>query len=120
MNWQDRITQASRGTQTGAIVACALKREIPAPHYIGRASVTSDGFLMCSCAAANGAHHMGAFVGSLSDLIENCVKLSKHVKLTVHEQAEFCDSMVEWIDGLSDYSNGRDKLRRALTWKKAA
>jgi hypothetical protein len=114
MNWKEKAIAATRGTQLGAIMACALDQEIPAPHFNGKASVTSDGFLMCNFTRANGEQHMGALVGAYNDLERNAIGLAAHLKLTDGERREFTDALVGWIG--VDYSGGAAKrLRDALT-----
>lgn len=107
MSWQDKAIAATNGSHFGAVLACALGREIPAPHFNGKASVTSDGFVMCSFTGSDGRDHMGAFVGSLSDLERNSVGLAKHLELSAVERAEFADALLKWIG--NDYSRGAVK-----------
>jgi hypothetical protein len=101
--WKDRAAIATRGTQLGAIIAAMLGRDIPAPCFAGRASVTSDGFVMASFIDARGVGRPGAFVGSLSDLTSNLAGLSRHLKLSPEERAELATVATAWI--ASDWSN---------------
>jgi hypothetical protein len=112
MNWQDKAEAATRGTQLGAIIAAALGREIEAPCFHGKASVTSDGFVMCDFTDKSGNGHMGAFVGSMSDLIRNAGGLADHLKLDAAERAEFYEAIKNWIS--LDYSASAAGLRRAI------
>lgn len=43
-----KILSATRSTQLGAILACAMSDDSynEGPHFVGRASVTSDGYFM--------------------------------------------------------------------------
>jgi hypothetical protein len=115
MNWQDKAQAATRGTQLGAIIACALGREIDGPRFHGKASVTSDGFVMCSFTGADGREHMGAFVGSLSDLTRNAGGLADHLKLSAEEREAFYDAIKEWI--ALDYHGSLTQLRAAIIGK---
>lgn len=112
MKWQDKAEAATRGTQLGAIIACTLNREIDAPSFNGKASVTSDGFVMCNFTDKNGGNHMGAFVGSLADLAHNCSGLADHLKLSDDEREAFYDTMKNWIG--VDYHGSLTKLRSAI------
>jgi hypothetical protein len=65
--------------------------------FVGQASVTSDGFVTCSFIDARGNSHLGAFVGSISDLDENIARLEKHLKLTAGEIEELNAAVAGWI-----------------------
>ena len=69
--WKDRALAATRGTQLGAIIACSLSLPRSSPMFNGKASITSDGFVMCDFTDTAGVTHMGAFVGAVSDLNRN-------------------------------------------------
>jgi hypothetical protein len=97
MNWKQKSLAATRGTQFGAIVACALGEKIPAPHFRGRPSITSDGFVMCDFVDRNGDGHMGAFVGALSDVERNTKGLAAHLKLSEVECAEYAAAIGGWL-----------------------
>ena len=103
-NWKERAIAATRGTQLGAIIACALGEKVEAPCFNGKASITSDGFIMANFTGADGRGHMGAFVGSASDLVRNTLGLADHLKLSKEERAELFSSVRNWI--ATDYSNG--------------
>lgn len=102
--WQDRAKAATKGSRLGAMLHCALREEIPAPCFSGKASVTSDGYLMCGFTSSDGQYHPGAFAGDARDLSRNINELSKHLKLTTEEHVELLATFRAWI-GL-DYSNG--------------
>jgi hypothetical protein len=104
MNWKEKSLAATRGTKFGAVVACALNHETPAPCFSGKASVTSDKFVMCNYTDANGEGHMGAFVGSLDDIERNAVGLANHLKLSGDERSEYSAALASWI--ALDYSGG--------------
>lgn len=65
------IVEALAGSQIGAIVACALGVETPAPRFTSKAVVTSDGFLQANFVDRDGIARHSAFVGSYDDLKEN-------------------------------------------------
>jgi hypothetical protein len=94
--WQDRAMAATEGSRFGAIIASALGRQIPPPCFHGRATVTSDGFVICDFTDSDGNRHMGAFVGSWNDLQTNYVGLSRHLGLTQQEQGEFANTLEAW------------------------
>ena len=76
-----------------------------APRYNGRATVTSDGFIMCGFTDSNGSRHMGAFVGSYSDLENNLEGLSRFMKLTPAEKDYLLARVAGWI--ATDYRSKR-------------
>lgn len=81
--WREIAMQATRGTQLGAIVACALGRASGRPRFHGQAHVTSDGFVMCDFTDKEGRYHHGAFVGSMTDLLDNIAGLLAHLRAAV-------------------------------------
>ena len=95
--WKQRALAATRGSQFGAIVACALGEKIGAPYFVGRPSVTSDGYLMCNFVDNNGDGHMGAFVGSLTDVVRNTCGLADHLGLKGAERAEYVAAISRWV-----------------------
>lgn len=88
-------------SQFGAILACALDRNSenpsPFPRFEGKASVTSDGFAMCNFIDRNGQGHMGAFVGSVSDVKENARRLARHLQLGPRETLELIGAVNAWL-----------------------
>lgn len=104
LGWQDKILAATNGTQLGAIARCALGRNEPGqmPAFTGRASITSDGFVMCNFVDKEGRGHMGAFVGAVSDLRGNILGVATHLNLNETERAAWFKVMKEWI--AVDYS----------------
>lgn len=104
-DWKMRAIEVSAGTQTGAILAEAMRiggflasdESTSPPRYVGKASVTSDGFLMCNFIARNGDRHQGAFVGSADDLACNIAGLAKHLALSKEETSELAAIFKAWI-----------------------
>jgi len=113
MDWKEKSLLATRGTKFDAVIACVLGRDIPAPCFNGKASVTSDGFVMCSYTHNNnGERHMGAFVGSFNDIQRNAIGLADHLKLTDKERGEYAATLAGWIG--VDYYGAAIKLRNAI------
>jgi hypothetical protein len=104
VTWQDRLLSATKGTQTGAIAKCVLGRNVAQGlrQYLGKASITSDGFVMCSFVDSAGQEHMGAFVGSVDDLRRNVIGVADHLKLSDEEREAWYRACRAWI--ASDYS----------------
>lgn len=103
MDWKARAIAATRGTQFGAIIACAASVDRDAtPRFVGKAIVTSDGFVMCDFVDRNGNCHYGAFVGASTDLTGNVTGLTSHLKLSSDDAAALRDLIRGWIG--TDYS----------------
>jgi hypothetical protein len=96
--WQDKALAATNGSQLGAILACALGRERAPPCFHGKAVVTSDGFVQCSFTDRDGDPHLGAFVGSISDLDRNIEGLAEHLSLSAVEHNELTAAIAGWIE----------------------
>lgn len=89
---------ASRGSQTGAIVACAFGVDRDhKPRFTGHANVTSDGFVMCNFVTKDGEAKWGAFVGAYSDFKRNIEGLIKFAKLEGDDRATFVKTLNGWI-----------------------
>jgi len=97
LSWQDKAVAATLGSQFGAIINCALSRTIPAPYFLGKASLTSDGFLLCGFVDKEGGFRSGAFVGSKEDLDRNVRGLIKHLKLLAPEATAFEAAINSWV-----------------------
>lgn len=97
--WQDKALHAARGTRTGAILRCALDRneEGHFPQFTGKASVTSDGFLMCDFIDREGRQHLGAFVGSVDDFWDNVRGLNIALALDAEDSIELVEAFRSWI-----------------------
>jgi hypothetical protein len=102
--WQDRLLAATDGSQLGAIARCALGRNEDESYsaFTSRATVTSDGFIMCDFVDREGTPHMGAFVGAIDDLRRNVLGVAAHLKLTEAERTAWFKVIQEWI--AIDYS----------------
>jgi len=93
-----KVLAATRNTQLGAIIRCAMDIERDAvPRLVGKAHVTSDGYVMCDYYGANVGYKHGAFVGALSDLDLNIVGLSKHLGMTPTEYNALTALVTGWI-----------------------
>jgi hypothetical protein len=98
LDWQGITLAATNGTKLGAILRAAYGE----PHEDGiawfgsHATVTSDGFLIADFVESNGEYHMGAFVGSLSDLKDNLGNLARHCKLTEADAIALECAVTKW------------------------
>lgn len=97
MTWKDKALAATKGSKFGAILACAAGVEQPAPYFSGKASVTSDGFVMCNFTDHRGYGYMGAFVGSISDLDRNVEGLARHLKLSAEDHDALKALVENWF-----------------------
>ena len=98
--WQLDALAATKGTKFGAILRCAINRNIPEafPQFSGKATITSDGFVMCNFTDADGRFHIGAFVGSASDLSINIAGLADHLDLSREDHLALCAAITNWIE----------------------
>jgi hypothetical protein len=100
LTWKDKALAATNGSQFGAIIRCALGLDAgltTGPRFVGNASVTSDGFVMCNFIDKNGQFRHSAFVGSKDDLTRNFRGLSDHLKLNDKDRAAFRKVLASWI-----------------------
>lgn len=95
----------TRGTQFGAILAAALGFKIDGPHFVGKAIVTSDGFVQCNFVDRNGVARHSAFVGSVEDLVRNTKGFADYRKLDETDRNALYSAIHGWV--AIDYSNGR-------------
>jgi hypothetical protein len=96
--WQDRCLAVTRGTQFGAILLAAMGRKTEyVPRFVGRAYLTSDGFLMCDFVDREGRYHTGAFVGSKEDLDANAEGLARHLGLSAQDYAALTATIAAWV-----------------------
>lgn len=95
---KDKVLAATYGTKLGAILRCALDVERDAqPRFVGKATVTSDGFIVCNFVDSDGEAHFGAFVGSKQDLWGNVLGLCDHLKLQKAEIGELTNVVDAWL-----------------------
>jgi hypothetical protein len=98
MNWQDKAIAATRGTQLGAAIQCALGRgRAKLPRFEGKAIVTSDGYLQCDFVDNRGEGHHSAFIGHVSELSNNVEGLAKHLKLNPADHNDLTAVISAWI-----------------------
>jgi hypothetical protein len=100
-NWQNKACEATRGSQLGAIIECALDRGRDYPSFVGKAIVTSDGFLQCNFYGANGDYHPGAFIGRVTDLSRNIELLADELNLCPADEEALTAAITGWIE--TDY-----------------
>ena len=100
--WQYRAIKATCGTQSrlGAILVAALGRSerLQGRRIVGRASITSDGYVMVDFVDSHGRYHFKAFICSVEDLTRNLRGLSDMLKLSDAERIEMFDEVRKWID----------------------
>lgn len=100
-NWVAEIVACTQGTQLGAIARCALESiDFPndrTPRFVGKASITSDGFIMCSFVTAQGESKPCAFVGSVSDLERTAIGVADHLELVKADRLAWFAKVREWI-----------------------
>ena len=103
--WRSRALAATRGTRLGAILSCALnplRDSAPdCPRFVGRAVVTSDGYLMCSFVDKDGYGHNHALAGSMVDLDANISGLARHLQLNDEDRISLECAIRLWI--VADY-----------------
>lgn len=102
--WKQRALAATRDSRFGAILSAATGTEIEAPCFTSQAAVTSDGYIMADFIGSDGRYHLGAFVGSASDIVRNTRGLADHLALTGADRRELFATIKGWIG--TDYSNG--------------
>jgi hypothetical protein len=92
----------------GAVVLVAIgKRPDNPPYLSGRATITSDGLLMCDFTSKDGVFHPGALVGDDEDFARNLLGLCNHCQLNNGEKTEFLARVNNWIE-----HDNRDASRR--------
>lgn len=99
--WQDLALQVTHGSQFGAILAVAIKHDIPPPCFNGKATITSDGFIMADFTTSNGDRHMRALVCHVEDLETNIAGLIGHLDLNEADASDMLKAFQSWID--TDY-----------------
>jgi hypothetical protein len=109
-----RILEATEGSKFGAILRCALNVERDAiPRFTNKATVTSDGFVMCSFVDSDNYGHRGAFVGSKEDVLANVRGLSRHLQLDHAQHQELATVVDAWMGIEIIHVTGRVKKQEA-------
>ena len=98
----------ARQTRTGAMIRAAAGVVAEGPTFHGKASVTSDGFLICDFSEASGERHGGALAGSWNDLHANLATLCEFLDFDAAQRKELMDLMNSWI--AFDYRNPKRPL----------
>lgn len=98
MTWKAKILAATRGTQLGAIAQCAIDpTKTSLPRFVGLASVTSDGFIMCQFIDRHGENRGSSFVGSVADLERNAIGVATHCELSPADRLAWFGKVQDWI-----------------------
>jgi hypothetical protein len=98
--WRDYAVMATRGNATllGTILLCVLDRNGDGcPRFVGKASVTSDGFILCDYVSRGGVFNPGAFAGAMADLDRNIAGLADHLKLSADDRIALRQAVRDWI-----------------------
>lgn len=94
----NKIWEGSGATQTHAIIACALGRDpMTTARFVGKATITSDGFIMCDFIDHDGQGRRGAFVGSWGELEANLIQLARLLGLTTQEHHQVVELVESWV-----------------------
>lgn len=94
----DLLYVGSGATQTHAIIACALDRDpMTTARFVGKATITSDGFIQCDFVDHDGQGRRGAFVGSWGELEANLIDLIHHLELGEPELAHLRALVKSWV-----------------------
>lgn len=94
----DKLFVGSGITQTHAIIACALDRDpMTTARFVGKATITSDGFVQCDFVDHDGQGRRGAFVGSWMELDNNLQGLIHHLELGEPELAQLRELIKGWV-----------------------
>lgn len=121
-SWQYRAIEATQGpnTKLGAILLAVLRKQRNTrPQFVGSATITSDGFIMCDFIAGNGRYHYGAFVCAVEDLVHNFRGLAEHLRLKDSEAEEMFNEVRSWIgrDYRVDGRNKANDLKPVTRWQ---
>lgn len=95
--WKVKALEATKNTRFGAILHAALGIEKDFPRFHGKASLTSDGYVLANFTDRSGQKHYGAFVGSFEDLNRNIQGLAEHLKLNSDEKRDLSETINGWI-----------------------
>jgi hypothetical protein len=86
---KEKLFTAYCHPQTHAIIAAMLDREPnTTARYVGKATITSDGFCMCSFVGADGIGHSNAFVGSWEEVEDNLQLVAEDLSIPEDETRE--------------------------------
>jgi hypothetical protein len=97
-HWKIRVINLTHGTQSGAILRYILGHSNDeCPRFEGKASITSDGFVMCNFVDKDGNRHMGAFVGDAEGLDSTHKNVVSHFKLTEEEADRLSTAIDGWV-----------------------
>ena len=108
---QQKLLAATRGSRIGAMLRAALGVERNAiPRFVGKASLTSDDYIICHFVDTHGDNHMGAFAGGYDDFQRNVRGLMDHCSLNKVEREQFAALMNDWV-GAARFDH--DAKRRA-------
>lgn len=109
-NWVFRAIEATQGTKLGAIfLAMIEKQRRTRPQFRGKATITSDGFVMCDFIDRHNVLHLGALVCTVEELVANLRGLAEHLRLNDDEAQAMFQKAREWI--AVDYRMGNDNMR---------
>lgn len=87
-----------RRSLLGCIVLAALdKRPKMPPYFVGKATITADGFVMCDFLDFTG-YHIGALVCRDEEMVRNVVGLVNHCNLSEEEKVDFLARVNHWIE----------------------
>lgn len=107
---KDKILAATKDTRLGAVLQCAMDPAGPRPYpcFIGKATITSDGYVMCDFFDGDGQLRLGAFVGAAESLERNVGALGAHLGLDEAQKAQLFALAKSWIgkDYRSEKSRG--------------
>ena len=116
VDFRFRLIEATQGNQSllGAVVLAAIGKTPANPPYLsGRATITSDGLLMCDFTSKDGVFHPGALVGDDEDFARNLLGLCNHCQLNNDEKIEFLARVNHWIE--FDHRDPARRRKKLLT-----
>lgn len=94
----DRLHAARPHPMTHAILSAMIGRDpVTTARYVGRATTTSDGFVMCNFVGANGDCHMGAFVSSYDEIERNVLSVADTLGFDDDERDEVQGLLDRWV-----------------------
>lgn len=95
---QERLYELPCHPQTHAIIAAIIGTEPKTvQRYVGKAVVTSDGFVQCSFVDGDERYHNMAFIGSWETLMENMHGVMAALELTATERLTVNQMIRDWI-----------------------